>query len=271
MALALGLQALSRQLAGLGLGDPVLGALGVDRRSSGAAAGLWAGIVGLVAVPVLVGGSLVGSLIMPIGVAARADFTTGLTLDGPVVVAGIALIAGGLVAWGILAGRTLLRPQPPRRARRSSALQAVVRTNGRPVPVVGTALTAGTSHEAGRVPNRTAFVGLAVGVAGTVAALVFGASLARLTTDPESFGWSWDVSVANCSTVDCTDEAAALLEDNPDVAAYTGFNEGTAAVNGEPTGGIQYRRRSRLGRREDPRGEPAGRRGRRRAGDGYGP
>jgi len=240
VALALGLQALSRQVAGLGLGNPVLGALGVDRPSSGWAAGLWALIVGLVGVPVLIGGSLVGSLAMPIGVAARADFTDGATLDLPVVIVSITLIVGGLVAWGVVAGRSLRRPRPPRRARRPSALQSVLRFTGRPVPVVGTALSAGTNHEAGRVPNRTAIVGLAVGMAGTVAALVFGASLSHLTTDPESFGWSWDVSVANCSTVECTDEAAALLEDNPDVAAYTGFNEGTATVNGGPTGGVQY-------------------------------
>lgn len=241
VALALGLQALSRQLAGLGLGNPVLGALGVDRRAAGAAAGLWAVVVGLVAVPVMVGGSLVGSLIMPIGVAAQADFTTGMTLDGSVLLGVTGLVVGGLMAWGLLQGQRLLRPPPPRRTRRPSTLQGLARANGRPVPVVGTALSVGTSHESARVPNRTAVVGLAVGVAGTVAALVFGASLAHLTTDPESFGWAWDVSVANCSTVDCTDGAEALLAENPDVEAYTGFNEGAATVNGLLTGGIQYR------------------------------
>lgn len=240
VAMALGVQALSRQLAGLGLGNPVLGALGVDRPTSGRAAGLWGLLVALVGVPALVGGSLVGSLVMPIGVAARADFSDGPTLDLPVVLVSIALIVSGLVACGVVRGRSLRNPRPRRRPRRPSALQSVLRFNGRPVPTVGSALSAGTSHEAGRVPNRAATVGLTVGVAGTVAALVFGASLSHLTTDPESFGWTWDVSVANCSTVECTDEAAALLEANPDVAAYTGFNEGSATVNGRPTGGLQY-------------------------------
>lgn len=91
------------------------------------------------------------------------------------------------------------------------------------------------------MPNRTALVSLAVGIAGTVAAVVFGASLDRLTTDPAAFGWSWDVTVANCSTLACTDDAADRLEANPDVAAYTGLNESEAQVDGQRIGSAQFR------------------------------
>lgn len=57
---------------------------------------------------------------------------------------------------------------------------------------------------------RSALVGTAVGVAGLVAGLVFGASLDRLASTPQRWGWSGDLLV-----VDATDETTALLLANP--------------------------------------------------------
>lgn len=127
VASALALQALSRQLAGLGLGDPVLGALGFDRRSAGMAAGIWGLVVALIAVPVLVGGALIGSLAMPVGVASRADFSEGVMIDVRIVAVALALIVSVLVTGAVLQGRGRLRRRPPRRVQGSPLLQTVVR------------------------------------------------------------------------------------------------------------------------------------------------
>jgi hypothetical protein len=45
------------------------------------------------------------------------------------------------------------------------------------------------------VPVRSALAGAALGIAGLVAAVVFGASLTRLLDTPSRYGWPWDVGI----------------------------------------------------------------------------
>ena len=66
--------------------------------------------------------------------------------------------------------------------------------------------------EDGTCPGPCRARGVAAGAAAAVAAVVFAASLDRLVTTPERYGWNWDASVAGPEI-----EASELVA-SPDVA-----------------------------------------------------
>jgi hypothetical protein len=172
----------------------VLQAVGMTQRqavASAAAAPFLAAIAGATAG---VGGAIVASRWMPIGVAAFMEPHPGVHADWLVlglgwVIAPLLVLAGaGLAAAATLtAGR---RHTPQRR----SAIAVAARAAGFPVPmVIGVrfALEPGRGRTA--VPVRPALLGAVAGVLGVLAAFTFSAGVSDAAAHPARFGQTWQL------------------------------------------------------------------------------
>ena len=196
--------------------------LGLSRRDHVVALGvpmLVAIAAGLVAA---VGAAWWLSPIAPVGSVRSVEPSPGRELSPLVaaVGAGVAVLAAAIVV--VLCSRAARRvARPPvadREAAGQRAAQRVVPVAGRPDVAEGVRAALGGSRGAGLVVASSA---MAVGV--FLAAVVFGASLARLLSTPESYGWPWDVAAMTGSGYGDLDLAAVeeTLDGRADVANWT--------------------------------------------------
>ena len=263
--------AVSRQAGAAVFASRTVVALGAGPSVVTAAAVQWAVVVAVVASASAVATAFALSALMPVGVARQAELARGLDFDALVLGAGALVIMVAVAVLAIVTARRATRPVRRAVSRRSRPLfSAFARRAGTPAMLAGASLVEpGRSGEAGRLPSRSALIGVAAGTAAIVAALTFGASLDRVTTQPEAYGWSWDVQVGNCSDSACADDVAQRLEANRGVAAWTGLTETQATVDDHELEISAVDHRGRMGGGRDPRGPaaPPRRRGRRRCGD----
>jgi hypothetical protein len=183
-------QAVARHVRSTEHDARTLSALGLGRRSRTTA------VVGAALVPAI-GGVVVGSLAsvgasrwFPTGAAGRAEPDPGVDLDVGVMLVGALATVGIVAVASSLAQRRAARPERP-----SRLVEQIVAV-GAPVAIV-TGVRGALQPGAGRrsVPVRSALVAGAAGVAGVLAALVFGASLDRLTESPARYGFNFDAAV----------------------------------------------------------------------------
>lgn len=147
-------------------------------------------------VPVLAGGlvaaavAVAASSAFPTGAAGRVEPSPGVVADAVVLLPGLALVVALAAGTAALATRrSPIRPRVTAVDRRLAAASLPV--------AVTSGLRAAFAGPTGRgsVPTRSAMIAGVAGVAGVVAAVVFGASLDRLTDTPDRYGWHWDFSV----------------------------------------------------------------------------
>lgn len=200
-------QALARQLQE-GRGDElVLSAMGMGDRARRGARVVSVVPAMLAGTAVAVVASTSASGWFPTGVAGRVEPDPGVAFDPAVALLGL-LVALALAAtcWR----RPRLVPRPAHPSRVVDALAGVL-----PVPAL-TGLRAASRPVAGRVgaPARSVMVASVAGAAGVVAAVVFGASLARLVDTPARYGASFDATVSVGDEVSDEDafEAAQALQ-----------------------------------------------------------
>jgi len=74
--------------------------------------------------------------------------------------------------------------------------------------------------------NHFATATMSLASAAGVAALVLGASIARLESTPAAYGWTWDYVVPA--------ETATMLTDDPQVEALAVVDAGTISIDGRP-------------------------------------
>ncbi|MGH7359873.1 MAG: ABC transporter permease, partial [Candidatus Rokuibacteriota bacterium] len=189
--------ALGRQAFAAATEDPVHRALGLrpgQRFAALLAPGLLAAVGGAVIAAVA---AYLASPLMPIGIAGRAEPDSGLSVDGVALGAGTVAVAVAVVALAALAAWRALRFAPTSTgATWSAAITGrLARAGLGPAPVTGVRLALTTGRGRTAVPVRAALLGTAVGLAGVVAVVVFGASLNRLLDMPGRYGWTWDVTV----------------------------------------------------------------------------
>jgi hypothetical protein len=106
---------------------------------------------------------------------------------------------------------------------------------GPPPPVVEglrLAVDPGTGRNA--VPVRSAILGAALAMIAMIATVTFGASLGTLVSHPRLYGWNWtyDLSAGNPTFIP-RPRAAALLDHDPAVAAWTGIYFATFKIDGQ--------------------------------------
>ncbi|HEY3240653.1 MAG TPA: hypothetical protein VGL92_13870, partial [Acidimicrobiia bacterium] len=220
-ALLVTLGAALARLAGLvTAAQPVLAAVGFNRRQRAAALLLPGAVVAVAGTLLALAIAVAASPLFPIGVGRRAEVDPGLAVDLPALaLGGLALAAAviglaGLAAWR--AGRGTVRTAAAgRRSRWSDGLAGWVA--GRPPLAAATRMGLGAGQGAAAAPVRPALVGAVTGVIGLVAALTFGAGLGHLLATPRLYGAPWSAALGGGD--DDETAAVASLAADPQVEA----------------------------------------------------
>lgn len=191
----------------------------------------------------LVGGAVLATAIsarFPVGIARRAELHPGLAVNWAWTFAGLGIAAVTLgtlaaaVTWQSV-NRSSRRVAPHRPVRLPGMLWRV----GLPLAVVEGTRRA-LSLSPGRDSTRRGIVGVALGVAGIVLAVVFLANAQALVQNPDRFGWAWTEMIelrapAGSSVVHRHLEAASA---DPAVAAVAGFSPLPFLVDGVRIPGV---------------------------------
>ena len=197
-------------------------ALGVTAGQVLAARLLAAVPVALGAAVLVVAGGLATAGLEPLGSLRALEPRPGRAVNVGVVAVGAAVTA--LVVGGVVAATRVITARRERRRTRSAP--SPVRGGRWPVggpPAIGLRFTLGGDRAA--APMRSAMAGVAVAVLGVAAGLVFAASLDRLVTTPERYGWGGDFAI-----VDADPTAAERVAEDPDVAGATRFTQTTVRI-----------------------------------------
>jgi ABC-type lipoprotein release transport system permease subunit len=207
----------------------------------GATLSIAGGVVLAVAVAVAL------SPLSPIGPVRRVEAEPGVSFDWTVLGIGALLLAVVLVAVTV----AVAIPQSPHRdgaraeagARQPSAAVGAAATAGLPAPAVA-GMRLALERGAGRTaaPVGAIAAGAVVAVVAVVASVVFGSSLRALVQEPRLYGWDWDVSVLDTAGYGTISAAKAqLLDDHPDVAAWSGAFFGSVDLDGRtvPAQGVE--------------------------------
>ena len=117
---------------------------------------------------------------------------------------------------------------------RGSAGARSAATLGLPPPVVeGVRLAVDPGSGRSAVPVRSAMLGAALAMIVTVATVTFGASLDTLVSHPALYGWNWTYALSSgYPPYVPRPRAAALLDHDRSVAAWTGVYYATFKVDG---------------------------------------
>jgi putative ABC transport system permease protein len=213
-------------LRALGAGPPMTTADGLP------------GVLGAVAGGALLAGVVAVGLspIAPFG-AIRAVYPYhGVAFDWTVLGGGVAAM---VLALSMFALAVTWRRAPHRAAVRGRLApdrpSAVVRATvaaGLPVAAVeGVRLALARGAERDRVPVRPAIVGTVLAMVVLLATVTFGSSLLTLVSNPALYGWNWTYSLSSGVVVIDKSKAAAVLDHDPQVEAWTGIWYGTATID----------------------------------------
>ena len=173
----------------------------------------------------------------PTGFVRRLEPRPGLRFDAAVLGAGALLIIVALIVWTVVTELMGRRPRGP--AQLSPLVEWVAPRFRR--PTLSTGFRFGFTRnrrDGGSV--RSTIAGMLVTVALMAGAAVFGSSLARLVTDGDRFGVSWD-QLTGSGGDQVPDELRARLEADPDVEALVLYGTGQARVGSVTMGmtGVQ--------------------------------
>ena len=229
-------QVVSRQLRTASEDLTVLRALGADPTVVAAD-----GLFGVICAVVL--GSLLAvavavalSPLAPFGPVRSVYPSPGPAFDWLVLGIGSAVLIGGISSIAVVLA---YREAPYRVALRSRLVPArtskvarVIISMGLPAPgAVGVRLALEPGERRTAVPVRSALLGAVLAVATVVAALTFGSGLQTLISHPAFYGWNWTYLLNATNNV--PPQALALLNRDPDVAAWTGADHNDAVIDGQ--------------------------------------
>ncbi len=235
-ALLIAIQIISRQLGDDASDLEVLRAFGADETalvSDGLIGVMLAILAGSVLAAVV---AVALSPLSPLGPVRAVYPGSGLAFDWTVLGIGMAVLAVVLVvAATVLAWRGAPRRATSREegaAVRSSRAVQTVASTGLPVPtLVGVrfALERGQGRRA--VPVRSTMLGAVLAVTLVVTTLTFGSGLQSLVARPALYGWNFNYLLNADNTV--PPKSLPLLDHDPDVAAWDGYDYNVADVDGQ--------------------------------------
>jgi len=185
-----------------------------------------------------VGVAVVLSPVAPLGSVRAVYPDPGIAADWLVLGggAGVLIVVLAAVAM-VLACRRAPHRAAVRRQRhpaQGSGVARIAREAGLPpsaVEGIRLALDPGAGRNA--VPVRSAILGAAMAMIVMLATVTFGSSLATLVSHPALYGWNWTYALASGTpTYIPRSRAAALLDHDPAVAAWTGVYYGTFKIDG---------------------------------------
>jgi hypothetical protein len=242
-AFFIAIQAISRQLRASAEDLDVLRAVGAGPAAT-AGDGL-IGILGAVAIGSLLAAAVAIGLspLSPLGPVRPVFPTSGIVFDWTVLGIGLVVLIGGLGATAIALA---YRGAPHRMAlksrlvaTRSSSVARTAASSGLSAPgVVGVRLALESGRGRTAVPVRSALLGSVLAVVTLVATLTFGSSLQTLVSHPALYGWNWSY-LLNTPSGTIPPHARALLDQDPDVAAWTGLGDIAFRIDGQDVPGLE--------------------------------
>jgi ABC-type lipoprotein release transport system permease subunit len=234
-------QAFSRQVERERHDYTILRGLGATRAQLFGVVLLRGGVLAATGSALAVAVAVLGSPLMPLGLARQAEIHPGVEVNPAILVPGFAallllVVAGSAApAWRIARGVPSAagddgHPQPSRLA------AALVRVSAPPAVVVGMPFGMGRGRGPTGIPVASALVGAVAALAALSASLTFGASLGHLLATPRQQGWNWDAMVGNPNdSVDREAAAGALLAHNRLIASYSAIADlGDTTIEGVP-------------------------------------
>jgi hypothetical protein len=230
--LVLAAQAISRFLQRSEEDRRVLRSLGASPSST-----IGEGLIGVASAVVV--GTLLAVLVAvvlsplgPVGPVRPVYVAKGIAFDWTVLLVGFFVLVVVLTAIAIaLSVRGAPHRVGRRREPRASSTVRTLQGAGMSVAgVVGVhfALEPGRGRTA--VPVRSVLVGTVLAVAMVIATLTFASGLQTLVSHPALYGWNWNYAINPTNAVPPT--TLKLLGQDPEVAAYTGYDYNNAEING---------------------------------------
>jgi hypothetical protein len=233
-ALAIGAQAVARQVRSTDPDLEVLRAFGASPTTTWAAGAV--GALGAIVIGTALAGAIAVGLspLAPLGPVRRVYPSPGLAADWTVLSIGALVLTGGLGAVAAVVAIRFLRRQSGdavRASARGSRVATVAAGAGVPAPAV-TGLRFALERTRGRTaaPVRSALVGSVIAVALVTATLTFAAGLRTLVNTPSLYGWNWDVGLSSIFGV--PPPALHLLDTDPAVDGYAGYQDSHAQLDG---------------------------------------
>ncbi len=229
-------QALGRLLRRQRAERRILRAVGMSPRA--AVAGAMVGPVFTIVVGVVFAGLLAVAMspLMPVGRVRKVEVAPGLNVDWTVLAIGMFGI--GTVLVGTAAVQAFREAPPRNRAlmatRSHGPLSALV--SRLPAPATTAVhLAFGRDSPDTLTAMRSLVAGTATAVVAVIATVVFGTSLIALVRQPRSYGWDWQITLSDRGGYGQihTDRAAALLNHDPKVAAWSSAYFGSDSLDGQ--------------------------------------
>jgi ABC-type lipoprotein release transport system permease subunit len=229
-AVAVG-QAVNRQLAGAVVSGSALSTFGLTGREAARVTALPISMAGVGGILIGAVAAVLASPLLPFGLARRVELEPGITVAPAVLVPGTIVLSGVLVAWVLGAAARTVVAAPAGRHRRPSLAGRLLRA-GAPVAIVtGVRLAADRGRGRGAVPVRSAFAGVAIGLAGILAAGVMATSFHQVETHPASWGWTWS-SMPDYFGDDDPDSVTGRLAADRGLDAVGSYTTGSVVLDG---------------------------------------
>ncbi len=235
VTMVLGIQAISRQLRLGQANRQVLRALGASPAIT-AGDGLLGVLLAVVLGSLLAGAVAVGlSPLAPLGPVRPVYPDLGIAFDWTVLGIGLTVLVIGLgsaaIALAIRGAPHRVRRTPLVATQGSKVVRGAEVAGMSPAGVLGLQLALDRGRGGTAVPVRSALVGTVLAVALVVVTLTFASGLNTLVSHPSLYGWDWNYML-NPSD-DVPPQTLAVLDHDPDVAAWAGANLANAQIDGQ--------------------------------------
>lgn len=196
------------------------------------------GILGAIVVGSLLAGAVAVALspLGPMGPVRRVYPGRGVAADWAVLASGLAVLILCLsIACAVLARRgaphRVAQRSESRADRSSPFVQAAVSAGLPPAGVVGVRFATESGRGRTAVPVRSALIGASVAVFMVVTTITFASGLRTLVSRPPLYGWNWSYALGSINNI--PPQARDLLDHDPKVAAWAGYNEIDGQVDGQ--------------------------------------
>jgi putative ABC transport system permease protein len=181
---------------------------------------------GLIGAVVAIVGAILTSRYTPIGSVASYEPSPGIELNAALFgLGGAAVLLGSAAVFGFAAFRAS-RAAPEGAGRSASRIAERIGAMGGSTPLlVGLRFALERGRGRTTVPVRSAFVGATLGIAGLIAVASFAASLDRLESTPERYGWQGHLQI-----VDLKPEQRSAMRADPRVEEFSVLSTAQAAT-----------------------------------------
>jgi hypothetical protein len=197
------------------------------------------GIFGAILAGAILAGTLCVGLspIAPVGAVRQIDPAPGINVDWTVLGAGLGILVVALCAVALVLALVLnrRRTHSSDTARNASRIVDWASGAGLPVPAVaGIRFAIERRRGMDAVPVGSALVGAILAVAVVTTTLTFASGLNTLVSSPQLYGWNWNYEIqAVGGSSNVPPVATRLLDHDSLVAAWTGFGNADAQIDGQ--------------------------------------